>query len=197
VIELRNESGQAERAEQDGKHRCCAAQQRQRCARGARPYELTILVHWSVRPRGCPGSLKGGEDRACLDGPCFVDAAGDETGERFAARAHGAALAFELPVLLDRAFADVPAAGGIATAQDEERADLREREAALLGLSDEAQAPGGILVVKPVPGRGLAGRLDQTLALVITQRVAPDAGGGSELADGEHGGLHGQLEPWR
>ena len=34
------------------------------------------------------------------------------------------------------------------------------------------QPPGGIPVVKPVPGRALAGRLDQTLTLVITQRVA-------------------------
>jgi hypothetical protein len=85
--------------------------------------------------------LKGGEDRACLDGLCFIDAAGDEAIKRFAHRAHRADLAFELPLLLDRAFADIPAAGGIATAQDEERADLCEREAALLGLSDETQAP--------------------------------------------------------
>src|SRR5262249_38257687 len=86
----------------------------------------------------------------------------------------------------DCAVADVPAAGGIATAQDEERADLCEREAALLGLFDEAQAPGRISVVKPVPGRALAGRLDQTLPLVIAERVATDAGAVSELADGEH-----------
>src|SRR5262249_40099863 len=131
------------------------------------------------------------------DGPCFIDAAGDEAIERFAHRAHRADLAFELPLLLDRAFADVPAAGGVATAQDEEFAYLREREAALLGLFDEAQPPARSLVVEPVPGRAVAGRRDQTLALVITQRVAPDARGGSELADGEHGGLHGQLEPWR
>src|SRR5262249_35441178 len=135
----------------------------------------------------CLGLLEGGEDRACLDGPCFIDAAGDEAIERFAHRAHRADLAFELLLFLDRAFADVPAAGGIAATQDEERADLCEREAALLGLFDEAQAPGRMLVVKPVPGRALAHRLDQTLALVIAQRVAPDAGGVSELADGEHG----------
>src|SRR5215471_15467541 len=187
VIELRNEGGQAERAEQDCKHRRYATQQRQRRARRAHPDELAILVQWSVRPRGCLGSLEGGEDRACLHRPCFVDAAGDEAIERFAHRAHRADLAFELPLLLDRAFADVPAAGGIATAQDEEIADLCEGEAAVLGLFDEAQAPGGILVVEPVPGRALAGRLDQTLALVIAQRVAPDTRGGSELADGEHG----------
>src|SRR5262249_2337333 len=146
-----------------------------------------LFFHSSVRPRGCLGSLKGGEDRTSLDGPRFIDAAGDEAIERFAHRAHGADLVFELLPLLDGALTDVPAAGGMPAAQDEERADLRERKAAVLGLSDEAQAPGGILVVKPVPGRALAGRLDQTLALVITQRVAPDARGGSELADGEHG----------
>src|SRR5215471_19714717 len=146
-----------------------------------------LFFHSSVRPRGCLGSLEGGEDCACLDRPCFIDAAGDEAIERFAHRAHRADLAFELPFLLDRAFADVPAAGGIAAAQDEELAYLREREAALLGLFDEAQPPRRILVVEPVPGRTLAGRLDQTLALVIAQRVAPDARGGSELADGEHG----------
>src|SRR5262245_59961839 len=121
----------------------------------------------SVCPGGCVGLLKGGEDRACLDGPRFIDTAGDEAIKRFAHRAHRADLAFELPLLLDRAFADVPAAGGVATAQDEEGADLREREAAVLGLFDEAQAPRRILVVKPVPGRALAGRRDQTLALVI------------------------------
>src|SRR5262249_23007139 len=82
-----------------------------------------------------------------------------------------------------------PAAGSVTTAQDEELADLREREAAVLGLFDEAQAPGGILVVKPVPARALARRLHQTLALIITQRVAADARGGSELADGEHGAV--------
>src|SRR6516164_4006292 len=92
----------------------------------------------------------------------------NEAIERFAHRAHRADLVFELMLLLDRTFADVPAAGGIATAQDEELADLGEREAAFLGLSDEAQAPRRILVVKPVPGRTLAGRLDQTLLLVIT-----------------------------
>src|SRR5262249_7504198 len=140
-----------------------------------------------VRPRGCFGSLEGGEDRARLDRPRFIDTAGDEAVERFAHRAHRADLAFELRLLLDRAFADVPAAGGVPAAQDEELADLCEREAAVLGLFDEAQPPRGILVVKPVPGRALASRLDQTLALVITQRVAPDARGGGELADGEHG----------
>src|SRR5262245_11191128 len=150
-----------------------------------------------MRPRGCLGLLKGGEDRAPLDGPCFIDAAGDEAIKRFAHRAHRADLAFELPLLLDRALADIPAAGGIAAAQDEERADLREREAALLGVFDETQAPRRILVVKPVPGRALARGLDQTLPLVIASRVDPDTRGGSELADGEHGGLHGQLEPWR
>src|SRR5262249_56107329 len=92
--------------------------------------EVGIVVEWSVRPRGCPGSLEGGEDRACLDGARFIDTAGDEAIERFAHRAHRADLAFELPLLLDRAFADVPAAGGIAAAQDEELADLREGEAA-------------------------------------------------------------------
>src|SRR5215467_4844359 len=148
-----------------------------------------LFFHSSVRPRGCLGSLEGGEDCACLDRPCFIDAAGDEAIERFAHRAHRADLAFELPFLLDRAFADVPAAGGVAAAQDEELAYLREREAALLGLFDEAQAPGGLLVVKPIPRRALAGRLDQTLALVITQRVAADARGGGELADGEHGAV--------
>src|SRR5262249_17139120 len=146
-----------------------------------------LLLRSSVRRRGWLGSLEGGKDRACLGGARFIDAAGDEAIERFAYRAHRADLAFELPLLLDRALADVPAAGGVATAQDKELADLREREAAVLGLFDEAQPPGGILVVKPVPARALAGRLDQTLALVIAQRVAPDARGGSELADGEHG----------
>src|SRR5262249_7669173 len=164
-----------------------ATQHRQRGTRRTHPDELGILVQWSVRPRGFIGLLEGGEDRASLDRPCFIDAAGDQAIKRFAHRAHRADLAFELPLLRDRAFADVPAAGGIATAQDEELADLCEREAALLGLFDEAQAPRRILVVKPVSGRALAGRLDQTLALVITQRVAPDARGGGELADGEHG----------
>src|SRR5262249_20674152 len=148
-----------------------------------------LFFRSSVRPRGCLALLEGGEDRASPDRPCFIDAAGDQAIERFAHRAHRADLAFELPLLRDCAFADVPAAGGIATAQDEELTDLCEREAALLGLPDEAQAPGGILVVKPVPGRTLAGRLDQTLALVVTQRVAPDARGGGELADGEHGAV--------
>src|SRR5262249_31654460 len=146
-----------------------------------------LFFHRSVRPRGCLGLLEGSEDRASLDRPCFIDAAGDEPIERFAHRAHRADLAFELLLLLYCAFADIPAAGGVTTAQDEKLADLCEREAALLGLFDEAQAPGGILIVKPVPGRALAGRLDQTLALVITQRVAADARGGGELADGEHG----------
>src|SRR5262249_54013284 len=140
---------------------------RQRCARRAHPNELGVLVQWSVCPRGCFGSLKGGDDRASLDRPCFIDAAGDEAIERFAHRAHRADLVFELPLLLERAFADVPAASGIASAQDEELADLCEREAAMLGVFDEAQPPRGILVVKPVPGRALAGRLDQTLPLVI------------------------------
>ena len=125
------------------------------------------FFHSSVRPRGWLGSLEGGKDRAPLDGPCFIDTDGDEAIKRFAHRAHRADLAFELPLLRDRALADVPAAGGIATAQDEEPAYLCEREAALLGLFDEAQAAGGILVVKPVPGRALAGGLDQTLLLVI------------------------------
>src|SRR6266446_8068407 len=187
VIELCNEGGQAERAEQDSKRRRYATQQRQHCARRARPDELGVPVQWSVAPRGCLGLLKGGEDRASLDGPCFIDTVGDEAIKRFAHRAHRADLAFELPLLLDRAFADIPAAGGIATTQDEELAYLREREAALLGLSDEAQAPGGILVVKPVPGRALPSRLDQTLPLVITQRVATHARDAGELADGEHG----------
>src|SRR5262249_2870427 len=44
VIELRSEGGQAERAEQDRKHRRCATKQRQRCARRAHPDELAILV---------------------------------------------------------------------------------------------------------------------------------------------------------
>src|SRR5262249_15347707 len=189
VIKLCNEGGQAERAEQDGEHRCYATQHRQRCARRAHPDELGIVVQGSVRPRGCLGLLKGGEDRACLDGPCFIDAAGDQAIKRFAHRAHRADLAFELTLLLDRALADVPATGGIAATQDKEPAYLCEREAALLGLFNKAQTPGGILVVKPVPGRALAGRLDQTLALVITQRVAPDARGGGELADGEHGAV--------
>src|SRR5262249_47798190 len=127
-----------------------------------------LFFHRSVRPRGWLGSLKGGEDRASLDGPRFIDAAGDEAIKRFAHRAHRADLAFELPLLLDRAFADIPAAGGIAAAQDEEFAYLCERETALLGLFDEAQAPGRILVVKPVSGRAFAGGLDQTLLLVIT-----------------------------
>jgi hypothetical protein len=112
--------------------------------------------------------LKGNEDRASLDGLCFIDTVGDEVVKRFAHRLHRADLAFELPLLLDGAFADIPAAGGIATTQDEELAYLCEREAALLGLPYEAQAPGGILVVKPISGRALAGRLDQTLPLVIT-----------------------------
>jgi hypothetical protein len=96
--------------------------------------------------------LKGGEDRASLDGPCFIDTVSDEAIKRFAHRAHRADLAFELLFLLDRALADVAATGGIATTQDEELAYLCEREAALLGVSDEAHAPGGVLVVKPVPG---------------------------------------------
>src|SRR5262249_5527612 len=187
VTQLRTEGAHPERAEQDGEHGCYQTQHRQHGGRRAHPDELAILVQWSVRPRGFIGLLEGGEDRASLDRPCFIDAAGDQAIQRFAHRAHRADLAFELPLLRDRAFADVPAAGGIATAQDEELADLREREAALLGLSDEAQAPGGTLVVKPVSGRALAGRLDQALALVITQRVAPDACGGGELAYGEHG----------
>jgi hypothetical protein len=95
--------------------------------------------------------LEGGEDRASLDRPRFIDTVGDEAIERFAHRAHRADLAFELLLLFDRAFAHVPAAGGIATAQDEEFAYLGEREAALLSVSDEAQAPGGDLVVQSVP----------------------------------------------
>jgi hypothetical protein len=89
--------------------------------------------------------FKGGEDRASLDGSCFIDTVDDEAIKRFAHRAHRTDLAFELPFLLDRAFADIPAAGGIATTQDEELAYLSEREAALLSVSDEAQAPGGVL----------------------------------------------------
>src|SRR6266511_4732330 len=45
VIELCNEGGQAECAEQDSKHRRYATQQRQYCAPHARPDELGILVH--------------------------------------------------------------------------------------------------------------------------------------------------------
>src|SRR5215510_2146075 len=112
----------------------------------------------SVGPHGRLGLLEGGEDRASLDGPCFIDTVGDEAIKRFAHRAHRADLAFELPLLLDGAFTDVTAAGGIATTQDEEFTDFCEREAALLGVPDEAQAPGGISVVKPVAGRALPGR---------------------------------------
>jgi hypothetical protein len=55
VIELCNEGGQAERAEQDSKQRCYATQQRHDCARRAHPDQLGILVQWSVAPRGCFG----------------------------------------------------------------------------------------------------------------------------------------------
>jgi hypothetical protein len=122
----------------------------------------------SVGPRSRLGLLKGGEDRASLDGSWFIDTVGDEAIKRFAHRAHRADLAFELLLLLDRAFADVAAPGGIATTQDKEFAYLCEREATFLGVSDETQAPGRILVVKPVSGRTLSSGLNQTLPLVIT-----------------------------
>src|SRR5262249_34322772 len=162
MVELCNEGGKAGGGEQARKRRCYAAQHRQHCARRAHPDELGVLVHWSVRPRGCFGSLEGGEDRACLDGARFVDTAGDEAVERFAHRAHRADLAFELPLLLDRALADVPAAS--------DTLRYYERE----GLIEPAgKSPAGYRLYDRDSAR----------------RLRPDARGGGELADGEHGAV--------
>jgi hypothetical protein len=97
----------------------------------------------------------------------FIDTVGDEAIKRLRHCSHRADFAFQLPLLLDRSLAHVAAAGGIVTAQDEEFAYLREREAAMLCLLDEAQTPGGILVVEPVSRRALARRFDQSLPFVI------------------------------
>jgi len=78
------------------------------------------------------------------------------------------------------------ATGGIAAAQNEEIADLRQRETAVLSLLDEMNAPRGILVIQAIAALGPVGRFDQSFALVIAERIRARVRQRRKLADRQH-----------
>src|SRR5260221_6804116 len=113
------------------------------------------------------GPLQGGDNRAFLHRLGFIGAVGDQVIERLGHHLHRANLAFDLQFLFDRSRPDVAAAGLVATTHDKKIADFGEGETALLGVLDEMNTPGGILVIQPVARRAFPGWLNQPLCLVI------------------------------
>src|SRR5262249_40870504 len=149
------------------------------------PEHRIFRLSWFTVPESSVGSLQSGDDSALLYRPCFHCTLGNQLVERLGHRLHRANLVFDLQLLLHRSRANVAATSVIAIAQNK-LAYLGEREAAVLRMLDEADAPGRILVIQPVAGKTFSRKFDQPHLLAMAQRVVAHVCEGNQFADCEH-----------